>query len=68
MTAKFKLLKGGTDDQKKEVIEYARTRNLEPSIENQRVYRKMRPGDSKEIFVEVKGEGVNRIDIGVFSK
>lgn len=68
MTAKFKLLKGGTDEQKKEVIEYARTRNLEPSIVNQRVYRKMRPSDSKEIFVEVKGDGVNRIDIGVFSK
>jgi hypothetical protein len=68
MTAKFKLLKGGTDDQKKEVIAYARTRNLEPSIENQRVYRKMRPSDAKEIFVEVKGEGANRIDVGVFSK
>lgn len=68
MTAKFKLLKGGTDAQKKEVADYARTRNLEPSIENQRVYRKMRPSDAQEIFVEVKANGDNRIDIGVYSK
>lgn len=68
MTAKFKLLKGGTEAQKKEVSDYARTRNLEPSIENQRVYRKMRPSDSQEIFAEVKASGDNRIDIAVYSK
>jgi acetyl esterase/lipase len=68
MTAKYGLLKTGTDAQKKEVADYARTRNLEPSIENQRVYRKIRPSDEGEIFVEVKGKGENRVDIEVFSK
>jgi acetyl esterase/lipase len=68
MIAKFKLLKNGTDAQKKEVADYARSRNLEPTIENQRVYRKINPNDAREIFAEVKGGGDNRIDIEVFSK
>jgi acetyl esterase/lipase len=68
MIAKFKLLKNGTEAQKKEVADYARSRNLEPTIENQRVYRKIHPNDAKEIFAEVKAGGDNRIDIEVFSK
>jgi hypothetical protein len=68
MIAKFKLLKNGTDAQKKEVADYARSRNLEPTIENQRVYRKIHPNDATEIFAEVKAEGHNRLDIEVFSK
>jgi acetyl esterase/lipase len=68
MIAKYKLLKNGTDAQKKEVADYARSRNLEPTIENQRVYRKIHPNDAKELFVEVKASGDNRIDVEVFSK
>jgi acetyl esterase/lipase len=68
MVAKFPLIKTGTEAEKKEVTDYARSRNLEPSIENQRVYRKLRPNDSQEIFVEVKAAGGNRLDVGVFSK
>ena len=68
MAAKYKLLKSGTDEQKKEVSDYARNRNLEPSIENQRVYRNVHPGDGKEIFVDILAGKDNRFDIGVFSK
>jgi predicted esterase len=68
MAAKYKLLKSGTDEQKKEVADYARQRNLEPSIENQRIYRKVHPGDAQEIFFEAVAGQDNRFDIGVFSK
>jgi acetyl esterase/lipase len=68
MIAKYKLLKNGTEAQKKEVADYGRTRNLEPTIENQRVYRKARPGDKQDMVVEVKAEGQKRLDIEVFSK
>jgi acetyl esterase/lipase len=68
MIAKYKLLKSGTDAQKKEITDYARNRNLEPTIENQRVYRRIHPGDAQEIFAVVKGDGSNRFDVEVFSK
>lgn len=68
MIAKYKLLKSGTDEQKKELADYARNRNLEPSIENQRVYRKVHPGDASGIFVDILAGKENRFDIGVFSK
>jgi acetyl esterase/lipase len=68
MAAKYKLLKNGTEAQKKEVADYARSRNLEPSLENQRIYRKTHPNDSQEMVVEVKAGGDNRYDIGVSSK
>ena len=61
-------MKNGTDAQKKELIDWARNRNLEPTIENQRVFRKARPSDSRDITVEVKADGPNRFDIEVFSK
>ena len=68
MAAKYKLLKNGTDAQRKEVTDYARSRNLEPSIENQRIYRKVHPNDAQDIVVEVKAGGDNRFDIEIFSK
>jgi acetyl esterase/lipase len=68
MIAKYKLLKTGTDAQKKEVADYARSRNLEPTIENQRVYRKSHPGDAMDMFIDVRADGKSRFDIEVFSK
>jgi hypothetical protein len=68
MAAKYKLLKNGTDAQKKEVADYARSRNLEPTIENQRVYRKIHPNDPREISAQVTADGANRFDIEIFSK
>jgi acetyl esterase/lipase len=68
MTAKYKLLKTGTEAEKKEVADYARARNLEPTIDRQRVFRKVHPGDAQELFVDVKEDGPKRLDISVFSK
>ena len=68
MAAKYKLLRNGTEAQKKEVADYARSRNLEPSIPTQRIYRKVHPNDAQEILVDVKASGDNRFDVEVFSK
>jgi acetyl esterase/lipase len=68
MVAKYKQLKNGTEAQKKEVADYARSRDLEPSIENQRIYRKIRPGDAKDMVIEIKADSTNRLNIEVFSK
>jgi acetyl esterase/lipase len=68
MIPKYKQLKTGTDEQKKEIADFARSRNLEPTIENQRVYRKSRPGDANDMVVDIRPEGLNRLDIEVFSK
>jgi len=54
MTPKLRLIKTGTEAQKKELIDYGRARNLEPSIENQRVYRKVHLGDAQDLTIEIK--------------
>jgi hypothetical protein len=56
-----------SDVEKKELLDYGRSRNLEPSVENQRVYRKARPGDANELMVEVKSSA-NRFDVEVSSR
>jgi acetyl esterase/lipase len=68
MVAKFKLLKNGSEAQKKEVVDYARARNLEPTIDNERVYRKSRPSDAQDLIVEIPPDGEFRLDFDVFSK
>ena len=68
MTGKFKQLKNGSDAQKKEVADYGRSRDLEPTIEGQRIYRKSRPSDATEMVVEIRADSKNRVDIEVFSK
>jgi hypothetical protein len=67
MTPKLRLMKTGTEAQKKELIDYGRSRNLEPSIENQRVYRNVHPGDTQDLMIEIK-PGNNRVNVEVFSK
>jgi acetyl esterase/lipase len=67
MTPKLRLIKTGTEAQKQELIDYGRSRNLEPSIENQRVYRKVHPGGPQDLTIEIK-PGNNRYDVEVFSK
>lgn len=57
-----------TEEDRKEWNEYARNRNLSPSIEGQRVYRHQHPGDKTELTVEVKAGTENRLLIEVFSK
>jgi hypothetical protein len=67
MTPKLRLIKTETETQKKELIDYARSRNLEPSIESQRVYRKVHPGDAQDLTIEIK-PGNNRFNVEAFSK
>ena len=68
MIPNYRLLKSGTDAEKQEVTDFARTRNLEPTIENQRIYRKINPGDTQEIFAQIKGQGSIRFVVEIFSK
>jgi hypothetical protein len=57
-----------TETDRKEGQEYARARDLSPSIEGQRVYRKRRPIDADELVVEIKPGGENTIGIDVSGK
>ncbi len=68
MISKYRLLRTGTEAQKKEVTDYARERNLEPTIENQRVFRKVHPNDQRDMSVLVTGDGTFKFDVEVFSK
>jgi hypothetical protein len=56
-----------TEADKKEWQDYARGRDLSPSIEGQRVYRKAKPGDKDDLVIEVK-PGENALKIEVTSK
>jgi hypothetical protein len=67
MPPKLRLIRTGTEAQKKELTDYGRSRNLEPSIENQRVYRKVHPGDAQDLTIEIK-PGNNRFNVETFSK
>jgi acetyl esterase/lipase len=57
-----------TDADRQEWIDYARKRDLSPSIEDQRFYRHKRPGDKEEMVVEIKEGGENRVDLEVVTK
>jgi len=61
--------RGGTmtDADRKEYADWARKRDLSPSIADQRVYRKHRPTDTGEMIVEIKAGEENHIDIDVAS-
>lgn len=55
-----------TDTDRKEWSEYLRKRDLSPSIDNQKVFARQRPGDKTDYVVEIK-EGSDVV-IEVFSK
>jgi hypothetical protein len=57
-----------TDADRKEWQEYARARDLSPSLEGQRVYRKQRPADKEDLVVEVPEAAGKKLEIAVFSK
>lgn len=56
-----------TDEDRKVWADYVRKRDLSPSIEAQRVYRRQRPGDQNDYVIEIR-EGENRLNLEVFSK
>ena len=57
-----------TDDDRKEWIAYTRARDLSPSIEGQRVYRRARPSDTSDYIVEIKVAPEARLDIKIVTK
>lgn len=57
-----------TEEDRKEWRDYARKRDLSPSIEGQRVYRRQRPKDKNDLVVEIKAGAENRLQIEVFSR
>jgi hypothetical protein len=57
-----------TEEDRREWHEYARKRNLSPSIEGQRIYRRQRPKDKNELTAEIKAGVENRLQIEVFSR
>lgn len=57
-----------TEADRKEWGEYLRKRDLSPSIENQRVFRRQRPKDKNDYIVEIKSSGENHLVLEVFSR
>jgi hypothetical protein len=57
-----------TDDERRAWIEYARKRDLSPSIVDQRVFRSRLPGNRSDMVVEIKSGSENRIDVEVFTQ
>jgi acetyl esterase/lipase len=57
-----------TDEDRRAWNEATRKRDLSPSIEGQRVYRRKRPNDAEELTVEIKAGQENRVDVEVFSR
>jgi len=56
-----------TEADQKEWAEYVRKRDLSPSIEHQRVYRRQHPNDRNDYIVEIK-PGANVLTLEVFSR
>ena len=57
-----------TDEDRKQWSEYVRKRDMSPSIENQRVFRRQRPNDKGDYLVEIKNSGENKLNLEVFSR
>jgi hypothetical protein len=59
---------GLTEDDRKEWNDATRKRDLTPSIEGQRVYRKAHPSDANEIIVEIKAGAENHLDVEISTR
>ena len=57
-----------TDADRKEWGEYLRKRDLSPSIENQRVFRRQHPHDKTDYIIEIKSGSENHLALEVFSR
>jgi acetyl esterase/lipase len=57
-----------TEDDRRQWSEHVRKRDLSPSIENQRVFSRQRPGDKRDYVVEIRSGSVNNLNLEVFSK
>ena len=57
-----------TDEERQEWGEYIRKRDLSPSIEDQRIFRRQRPKDKNDYIIEIKSGGNEQLNIEVFSR
>jgi alpha/beta hydrolase fold len=57
-----------TEADRKTWGEYVRKRDLSPSIENQRVFRRQRPADNRDYVIEIKPGGETQLTLEVFSR
>jgi hypothetical protein len=57
-----------TPEDVQEWVASARKRDHSPSIENQRVYRRHRPGDAEEMVVDIRAAAENRLDLEISSR
>jgi acetyl esterase/lipase len=57
-----------TDEERREWGEYIRKRDLSPSIEDQRVFRRQRPKDKNDYIIEIKSGSNEQLNIEVFSR
>jgi acetyl esterase/lipase len=57
-----------TEAERRAWMDYARKRNLSPSITEERVFRSKRPDEPGDMIVEIKSDRENRIDLEVFSR
>jgi hypothetical protein len=55
-----------TDDDRRTWGEYIRKRDISPSIEDQRVFRRQRPQDKRDYFIEIRGD--EPVNLEVFSR
>jgi acetyl esterase/lipase len=60
--------RNATEQDRQDYLKFARERNLEPSLDGERVYSKAHPNDSEPIILEIKPDGVKDLKIEVFSK
>ena len=65
-----KLREGGalTKPDVDEWVAWSRSRDYSPSIEDQRVYRRRRPGDAEEMMVDIQAGSENRLDLEIHSR
>jgi acetyl esterase/lipase len=57
-----------TEEERKEWGEYIRKRDLSPSIEDQRIFRRQRPKDKNDYVIEIKNGSNEQLNIEVFSR
>jgi acetyl esterase/lipase len=57
-----------TEEERKEWGEYIRKRDLSPSIEDQRIFRRQRPKDKNDYIVEINGDSSRQLNLEVFSR
>ena len=63
-----KMRNGLSDQDKQDYLTFARNRNLEPSIDSERVYKTAHPGDKDPIILTINPGGDSDLKVDVFSK